>query len=551
LRRGVRLDLVANGLDSWASSKEERAFLQRRVVLGCLVAGSSFAVFWIYRTITLLLFATPAHLSEPSYLIHLAASLTFFAISATARWAPLGAQGLRRLEAGGFFVASILVCLMGYYIPVSARPDLIVLLGLTYSLMARSTMIPSSGPRTAGLSLAVGAVMLTFNYVHCLEIDLDKWKAFEPGMVQDTVESFALWVTVTQGVWWLLSSAVAIASSHVIYGLRRSVRDALQLGQYRLDSKIGEGGMGEVYRAHHALLRRPTAIKLLRPDQTGEASLRRFESEVQLTAKLTHPNTVTIFDYGRTADGVFYYAMEFLDGVDLDRLVSVAGPQDQARVRHILLQVAAALVHAHGVGLIHRDIKPGNIMVTLPHRFGGTNDLVKLLDFGLVKEIDAGGSVHLTQRNTITGTPQYLSPEAIRSPDSVDGRSDLYAVGAVAYFLLTGRPVFDGPSIVEVCSQHLHTPPEPISKHRSLPLSSTLEQIILDCLAKDRADRPASALVLQQRLAACEDAGRWTSEDALRWWDVHLTDLERKPTAVPSPVELTIDALRARQLAPR
>ena len=339
---------MSNGRESWASSKEERAFLRRRVVLGCLVAGSSFAVFWIYRTATLLLFATPEHLLEASYLIHLLASLTFFGISALARWAPLEAHGLRRLEASGFIIASTLVCLMGYYIPLSARPDMIVLLGLTYSLMARSTMIPSSGARTALVSVSVGAVMLTFNYLHCLEIDLAKWKAFEPGMVQDSVESFALWVTVTQAVWWLLSSAVAISSSHVIYGLRRSVRDALQLGQYRLDSKIGEGGMGEVYRAHHALLRRPTAIKLLRPDQTGEASLRRFETEVQLTAKLTHPNTVTIFDYGQTSDGVFYYATEFLDDVDLDQLLDVTGPHDQARVRHLLLQVAAALVRDHG-----------------------------------------------------------------------------------------------------------------------------------------------------------------------------------------------------------
>lgn len=540
---------MTGGASSSSSSEEERAFLRRRIALAGVVAAGSFTTYLLFRTVTLLVFVSSAGLLEPSYLIHLASCVIFLVLAAIAWRAPLSSEGLRHLESFGFFFASTLVCAMGAYIPLAARPDMIVLLALTFALMARSTMIPSSGRRTLILSLAVGVVMLAVNYRQFLAADVEKWRQLEGSILQLTVKEFALWLTITQAVWWSLSTAVSVASSHVIYGLRRKVKDALQLGQYRLEAKIGEGGMGEVYRARHALLRRPTAIKLLRPDRAGEASVRRFETEVQLTAKLTHPNTVTIFDYGRTADGLFYYAMELVDGTDLERLVATTGPQEQARVRHILLQVAAALVQAHGVGLIHRDIKPANIMLTLPHSYGGANDLVKLLDFGLVKEIETGDAPQLTQRNTITGTPQYLSPEAIRSSEAVDARSDLYAVGAVAYYLLTGRPVFEGPSVVEVCSQHLHTPPDPIRQHRTLSLSPALERVVLDCLAKSPDDRPASARVLEERLLACVDTGTWSASDALGWWQSYRArGLDRAETSAKN-IPLTIDAFGTRGLS--
>jgi eukaryotic-like serine/threonine-protein kinase len=314
-------------------------------------------------------------------------------------------------------------------------------------------------------------------------------------------------------VMWLLAAiTVATAGSAVIYGLRREVRHARQLGQYTLEEKLGEGGMGVVYRARHAMLRRPTAVKLLRPERMGEAGLLRFEREVQLTASLSHPNTVTVFDYGRTPDGVFYYAMEYLEGLGLDQLVAADGPQPPGRVAHVLRQVLEALAEAHGVGLVHRDVKPANVILC---ERGGVPDVAKVVDFGLVKDLDAADG--LTRDATLVGTPLYLAPEAIRST-AADARSDLYSVGAVAYFLLAGRHVFEGATIVEICSHHLHTPPVPPSERlgRSLPVA--LEAWVLGCLEKDPARRPPSASAAAAGLERCGLAGEWTPEAARAWW---------------------------------
>ncbi len=239
---------------------------------------------------------------------------------------------------------------------------------------------------------------------------------------------------------------------------------ARQLGRYTLDEKIGEGGMGVVYRAHHAMLRRPTAVKLLRPEKINEKSISRFEREVQLTSHLTHANTITIYDFGRTPEGLFYYAMEYLDGIDLQALVARHGPQPDGRVIRILSQMCASLVEAHGIGLIHRDIKPSNIILT---RRGGMFDFVKVVDFGLVKAVDVGTISALTTDDSVVGTPLYMAPEAIRQPDQADARTDLYAVAAVGYFLLTGRPVFQGSTLADILFQQMSIDPEPPSAHRA------------------------------------------------------------------------------------
>ena len=273
--------------------------------------------------------------------------------------------------------------------------------------------------------------------------------------------------------------------------------------------------MGEVYRASHAFLRRPTAVKVLRPEQAGERSLARFEREVQLTSRLTHPNTIAIYDYGRTPEGIFYYAMEYLGGTNLEDLVRRSGPQPPARVIHILRQICASLTEAHGTGLIHRDIKPANVFLS---ERGGIKDVVKVLDFGLVKDIENTGDVALSGANTITGSPMYLSPEAISSPDEIDGRSDLYAVGCVGYFLLTGAAIFDSENVVEVVSHHLRSTPERPSKRVEEPLPDDLENLVLECLEKDKSRRPADAKILRDRLGRCADAGRWTEKDAEAWW---------------------------------
>jgi serine/threonine-protein kinase len=276
--------------------------------------------------------------------------------------------------------------------------------------------------------------------------------------------------------------------------------------------------MGEVYRARHGMMRRPSAIKLLRGDRSGEQNLRRFEREVQLTARLTHPNTITIFDYGRTEDNVFYYAMELLDGATLERIVAVDGAQPAGRVVRILTMACGALSEAHAIGLIHRDIKPANIMLCTQ---GGEHDVVKVLDFGLVKELEVDREVKLTGPSALTGTPQYMAPESILDPDSVDVRTDIYALGTVAYYLLAGVDVFDGKSVVEVCSQHLHQAPKPLSA-RGITIPCELEAIVLACLEKDPVRRPQSAAELRQRVEACE-VEPWDSARAHAWWS------ERKP----------------------
>jgi serine/threonine-protein kinase len=258
-------------------------------------------------------------------------------------------------------------------------------------------------------------------------------------------------------------------------------------------------------------------VKLLRPEVTSGENIARFEREVQLTSQLTHPNTIAIYDYGRTPDGIFYYAMEYLPGITLDRLSEQDGPQPEARVIHILAQASSSLAEAHNSGLIHRDIKPSNIMLC---ERGGTFDVVKVLDFGLVKEVDQSKDAGITGVNTITGTPLYLSPEAIRASD-LDGRSDLYSLGAVGYYLLTGEHVFTGEAAIEVFSHHLTTEVEPPSARLGREISKDLEEIILSCLQKDRDSRPEDANALRLALEDCRDSGGWGHEEARVWWEEH------------------------------
>ncbi len=304
-----------------------------------------------------------------------------------------------------------------------------------------------------------------------------------------------------------------------------------QLGQYQLEEKLGSGGMGVVYKGHHAMLRRPAAIKLLNIDKVTDASIQRFEREVQITCQLNHPNTIAIYDFGRTPEGVFYYAMEYLDGIDLQTLVEKYGPQPEARVIHILLQVCGSLYEAHSLGLVHRDIKPANIML---NRRGAEGDVVKVLDFGLVKAVDDAKQAGLTAANSLTGTPLYMAPEAIQSPNSVDARSDLYAVGAVGYFLLTGHTVFEAENIVQLCQQHIDAVPVPPSQRLGHPISTELENALLGCLEKVRTRRPQTARDLAQQLRQAPVNNDWSIETADAWWDRHQRGLPPIMPATPS-----------------
>jgi predicted Ser/Thr protein kinase len=318
----------------------------------------------------------------------------------------------------------------------------------------------------------------------------------------------------------ILAAIVIFVFTLVLARLQREAQksaiEARQLGQYRLEEQIGAGGMGIVYRGHHAMLRRPTAVKLLAVDKVSETSIARFEREVQITCQLNNPHTVAIYDYGRTPEGVFYYAMEYLDGINLQSLVEKYGPQCEGRVISILKQVCASLYEAHTMGLVHRDIKPANIML---NRRGGEPDVVKVLDFGLVKSL---AEKRLEgNENNLSGTPLYMSPEAIQSPELIDARSDIYALGAVGYYLLTGQTVFSARTLNELCQQHVDTVPETPSQRAGRAISPELEHAILACLEKNRAKRPQTARDLSNMLDQITPLQRWTVADAEAWWSRH------------------------------
>ena len=290
-----------------------------------------------------------------------------------------------------------------------------------------------------------------------------------------------------------------------------------QLGQYRLEKKIGEGGMGAVYRASHVLMRRATAVKLLRPDRASPEFIKRFEREVRLSCRLTHPNTIAIYDYGRTPDGTFYYAMELLNGVSLAKFLDAAGPLPEGRAIYLLRQICESLREAHGVGLIHRDIKPGNIHIC---ERGGEYDFIKVLDFGLVKDTSSTDDQQLTQESSY-GTPGFVAPEAIRDSSKATALSDVYAVGTVGYALLTAQTIFIEKNRIRMLTRQLKEDPEPPSVRLGRALSSDLESIVMRCLSRDPSARPQSMQDILDALEACRASGDWTPADARSWWARH------------------------------
>jgi hypothetical protein len=317
----------------------------------------------------------------------------------------------------------------------------------------------------------------------------------------------------------LLMGLLSAGSLVFSYRLKGQVHNVLEkakkLGQYELERQIGKGGMGEVYLAHHAMMRRPTAIKLLRAlSAQNLPAQQRFQREVKLASQLNHPNTIEIYDYGRTPAGIFYYAMEYLDGFGIDAMVKVAGPVPPGRIVHLLKQACGSLAEAHAMGFLHRDIKPSNIMVT---QLGGVYDTTKVLDFGLAREV---ASDDTSESNIIAGTPLYLAPEVILSADSFSAQSDLYALGALAYFMLCGQTIFPPAEMSEVLARQLQDDIPFPSERLGYALPADLEYLVMSCLAKDPAQRPTSASRLAQLLAAC-DCTHWSSEDARLWWQTY------------------------------
>jgi serine/threonine-protein kinase len=333
----------------------------------------------------------------------------------------------------------------------------------------------------------------------------------------------------------VVAAAIAVIFAYmgarVVYRLGREISAARELGSYRLQERLGAGGMGEVWRARHRMLARPAAIKLIRPSalRNGGASadmLRRFEREAQVIARLRSPHTVDLYDFGVAENGAFYYVMELLEGLDADSLVRRFGPVAPERAVYLLIQACHSLSEAESCGLVHRDIKPANIFLC---RYGEDCDFVKVLDFGLVKAFGEREGPGLTADTAVQGTPAFIAPEQALGEPDLDGRVDIYALGCVAYWLLTGQFVFTADTTMGYLVHHIHTPPRAPSETAGTAIPPALDQLILACLAKDPAQRPQSAKELSRQLAKVENGDQWTAREARTWWDEHVPVTARSP----------------------
>lgn len=483
---------------------ETQELLQSRLKIAAGVLGAGFAAFLVEHFLR-------SDFAQPSkvFLFSLHATATLVLVLVAVFLYRCGQLSLRRLRVAelvtfglpaAFFVA------VQYFITLRSCSEgmldfpegLWLVLIYTYALF-----IPNTTPRAA---ITIGLMAIT---PMVLLLGMMWWyPVVAAHTTTDQVRSLLMMFTLAGGG--------SVLGVDIIGSLRREAFEARQLGQYRLTERIGMGGMGEVYLAEHQLLKRPCVVKLIRPDKAGNpTNLARFQREVRATAKLSHWNTVEIFDYGCTAEGTFFYVMEYLPGMSLGEVVERFGPMPPERAIYLLTQVCDALNEAHAVGLIHRDIKPGNIFSA---QRGGVYDVAKLLDFGLVKPVIEDEPIHLTAEGSIAGSPLFMSPEQAMGDTHPDARSDIYSLGAVAYFLLTGRPPFTSDKPIKVLFAHAHDPVVPPSTLRP-GIPDDLERVILRCLAKSPEERFQTAASLHEALAACEAAGRWDRTSAAAWWE--------------------------------
>lgn len=486
-RRMAALAVVIAGLFSlfvtlmtigWATDSIPQAYAEGaplRLALSATIISMSFLVWWLARK------------SENAYLVtcklgFLYQLITVFIVAYVRYALPRTAD----LVPAGVSLAGILIIVFPLFSPHASLRQAVVVAFLS-ALME---------PAALGLSIAHGAPVPTpLSWI---------------GHVLPT----------------FICAALAVIPALVFHRLSRDVNKARRMGSYQLIERIGEGGMGEVWRAEHNMLARPAAVKLIRADAMGSGdrgmtTLRRFEREAQATAALQSPHTISLYDFGHSSDGSFFYVMELLDGVDLETLVARFGSVPPDRVLHFLRQICDSLIEAHEAELVHRDIKPANIFIC---RYGHRTDFVKVLDFGLVKASEANGAAQtrLTGENRTTGTPAFMAPEAALGKSEIDGRADLYALGCVAYWLLTGRLVFDGTTPVELAIQHVQEQPAPPSKLAELPIPAALEDIVMWCLQKQPADRPQTARELLARLDSIELDETWSTDRSDAWWAKHL-----------------------------
>jgi serine/threonine-protein kinase len=506
---------------SWAEGSgyhaEVAALLLRRLRVVTLIALLPSLLFQLRNLIALPWPLTPYQRGD--LLVHLAANVLMAGLAVLVWSRPTFClRALRALELTLFgslaaFFGWLQYCVLCHDLPAPLADvrDLPIVFRLAvvasavrwfFLIVIYGVFIPNTWRRCALLVSAVALVPLVITPLGAALHD-----QFVPGLGD---------ALVTLGILMGTGVAVAVFGAYRLQVLQRQAFEAQQLGQYRLERRLGSGGMGEVYLGEHVLLRRPCAVKLIRPEKAGDpTTLQRFEREVQAMATLTHPNTVEVYDYGHADDGTFYYVMEYLPGQNLEALVARHGPLPAARAIHFLRQVCGALREAHGIGLLHRDIKPSNILAC---ERGGVFDVAKLLDFGLVQDMGPGKAANrLTVQGTVLGSPPFMAPEQAAGRTDLDARADIYSVGGVGYFLLTGRPPFERDTAMEMLLAHAYEPVVPPRELRP-EVPADLEAVLLRCLHKKPEERYPSAEALGKALAACQDAGDWTEEKAGAWW---------------------------------
>ena len=446
------------------------------------------------------------------------------------------------IEVGGIVLSALMVLYMRFA-PHSA--DTKATVGLGYMIanaigiaMLNNWIVPSTAVPGVHLSWITNLIL-----VFSMIAPTTPRRMLSASLVAASMDPLAVWIVHLRGLPTppfiptvllflpnYIAALVAVVPGKILHHIGRRLREAQELGSYQLIELLGQGGMGEVWRARHRLLARNAAIKLVRPEVLGSGNaadgrliLRRFEREAQATAALSSPHTIRVFDYGMTDEGTFYYVMELLSGRDLESLVKEFGPVPASRALFLLRQVCHSLADAHARGMVHRDIKPANIFVC---RMGLEYDFVKVLDFGLVKlNGRAMGQTLMTLDHTTTGTPAYMAPEIILGEATVDRRADVYAVGCVAYYLLTGQLVFEGETPMKMMLQHVQAQPIPPSQRSELPIPRELDDIVMACLQKDPNKRPQDAEELFHIAARCNTCEGWTQGAARTWWERHLPEM--------------------------
>jgi len=507
--------------DRAPSSSKDSSFVQE---ITTLLGRRLILIFSIGLGISIIAYLTVLYGPQSPHFLHtflvpyigylLIGHIVSFAVGIALVWfIPPTAGRLHAIEF--FFLGYHIVCILFAY--AMLQPQILPVMPIALILLLRAALLPCGISIQVSLSLLALMSYLSFNlYSNTYVAQVHSfWLArgdFTANLFNNGMDLFIL-------------GTVSIIISVALYNMRKSLFEAKQMGNYKIEKELGSGGMGKVYKANHVMICRPAALKVLQGggDQDYFASVARFEREVRLSATLTHPNTITIFDYGRTTDNTFYYVMEYLEGMDLQKLVEKYGPLSPERTAFIIYQACGSLAEAHSRNIIHRDIKPSNIFLT--HR-GGIFDFVKVLDFGLARKTKLGKDSSITQTGAFYGTPTYVSPESISGTQKVDGRSDIYNLGAVIYWMLTGSPPFDSGSSIETLVDHLKTVPKKPSEVTELTIPKELDDLVMKCLEKKPEDRFQNLKEFHAALIAIKFENPWTQEKADEWWKLHMPSQE-------------------------